>query len=133
MPAPPVATTRSHWLISSALASIVGFSIPIIRSSGAPNFLSASLILFIISVLVFFVLGCGANIIAFPPMIALIAFITGVASGFVHGTRAPITPTGFAILIRPFALSLSTIPTVLASATSLTTPLIFFWSFPYLL
>ena len=47
------------------------------------------------------------------------ALITGVASGFVDGASAPITPIGFAILTISLSLSSSKIPTDFSSIISI--------------
>ena len=71
---------------------------PITRSAGAPILTIASRIRSQISLLVSLARGCGAMMIELRPLTALIALITGVASGLVEGDSAPITPTGLAIL-----------------------------------
>ena len=87
---------RSHCFISSSVFSSVGVSIAMTRSAGAPILTSASRILSTTSLLVSLARGCGAMTIALRPLTALIALITGVASGLVEGESAPITPTGLA-------------------------------------
>ena len=51
----------------------------------------------------------------FLPLTAEIALITGVASGLVEGLKAPITPTGLAILAMLRSGSSSMTPTDLSS------------------
>ena len=46
--------------------------------------------------------GDGARMIAFLHFKALMTLLRGVATGFVEGTTAPITPTGLAISMMPF-------------------------------
>ena len=52
-------------------------------------------------------------------------FITGVASGFVDGAKAPITPIGFAILTISLSLSSSKTPTDLSLIISINVALVF--------
>ena len=70
--------------------------------------------------------GCGAKITAFLVLRIGSPFPGGVEVGFVTGVSAPITPTGFAIFIKPFSLSSSTIPTVFTPSRSLKVPIVFF-------
>ena len=53
------------------------------------------------------------------PLTALIALITGVASGLVEGESAPITPTGLAITTISRSGSSSMTPTDLSSNMSI--------------
>ena len=48
---------------------------------------------------------------ALPPLIAIIALLTGVAPGLVEGVMAQTTPTGLAYLTMPSFLSSSMMPT----------------------
>ncbi len=72
-------------------------------SAGAPILTIAARIRSQINLLVSLARGWGATMIELRPFTAEIALITGVASGLVEGDKAPITPTGLAILIRPRA------------------------------
>ena len=96
MAPPPVASTKSHWRMSSFVDSRLGVSMPITKSSGAPIFLSAARMRSQIFLLVSFALGCGATMMEFLPFTAWMPLITGVASGLVDGASAPITPSGLA-------------------------------------
>ena len=117
--APPVARMRSHCFISSFVFSSETMPTSCTRSAGAPIFSSAARMLSIIILLVSFALGCGATTMALRPFTALIALITGVASGLVDGESAPITPTGLAILTILRSTSSSIIPTDLSSMMSI--------------
>src|SRR3546814_19041218 len=88
---------RSHWRISSLVLGSVGVSMLITRSAGAPILTMASRIRSTIILLVSLARGCGATMIELRPLTALIALMTGVASGLVVGDTAPNTPIGFAI------------------------------------
>ena len=57
--------------------------------------------------------------------LALIILLIGVAAGLVDGVMAATTPTGFAISIIPFFLSLLITPTVLIFFKSLKSPSVF--------
>ena len=59
---------------------------------------------------------------ALPPLIAIIALLTGVAPGLVDGVMAATTPTGLAYLTMPRFLSSSMIPTVLTRMRSRKVP-----------
>src|SRR3546814_11321960 len=88
---------RSHWRISSLVLGSVGVSMLITRSAGAPILTMASRIRSTLILLVILARGCGATMIELRPLTALIALITGVASGLVVGDNAPTPPIGFAI------------------------------------
>ena len=62
--------------------------------------------------------GCGQMMIELRPLTALIALMTGVASGLVEGESAPITPTGLAILTMLRSGISSMMPTDLSSMMS---------------
>ena len=57
-------------------------------------------------------LGDGEITIALPHLSALIILLIGVATGFVEGTKAPITPMGLASSVSPNSGILRRIPVV---------------------
>ena len=59
---------------------------------------------------------------ALRPLIAIIALLTGVAPGLVEGVMAQTTPTGFAHLVMPRALSSSMMPTDFTRSRSRSVP-----------
>src|SRR3546814_12533807 len=89
---------RSHWRISSLVLGSVGVSMLITRSAGAPILTMASGIRSTLILLVSLARGFGATLIELRPLTALIALMSGVASGVVVGDNSPIPPIGFAIL-----------------------------------
>ena len=64
---------------------------------------------------------------AFRPLSAIIALLTGVAAGFVEGVTAPTTPTGFAYFTSPSSGSSSMIPTLLTRMRSRSVPKVLRW------
>ena len=115
---PPVAMTRSHWRISSLVISTVGFSMQMIRSSGAPYFFRIARISAQARVLVFLLRGWGAKMMASRAFMAFTDWIMGCISGWVLGTRDPMTPTGLEIRTSPFSGISSVMPTDLTPFTS---------------
>src|SRR3546814_19226723 len=99
----------SSWVLGSG-----GVSMLITRSAGAHILTMASCIRSTIILLVSVARGCGATMIELRPLTALIALMTGVASGLVVGDNAPITPIGFAIFTMLRSGSSSITPTDLS-------------------
>ena len=62
---------------------------------------------------------------ALRPFTALMLLMTGVASGFVEGDSAPITPTGLQILMILRSRSSSMIPTDLSGRISISVARVF--------
>src|SRR3984957_16514222 len=103
MPAPPVATIRSAWRISSWVFGSDGAGSDWTRSGGAPTCSHAARMNPTTASVAPVVRGCGAQMIALRPLTANSALTGGVASGPVAGISAATTPTGFARLTRPAA------------------------------
>ena len=97
------------------------------RSAGAPIFSSSARIRPTVRVVVASPAGDGAMTIAFAPLRAIIALLTGVAAGFVDGVTAPTTPTGFAYLTSPSAGASSMTPTLLTRIRSRRVPKVLRW------
>ncbi|MPN27296.1 hypothetical protein SDC9_174727 [bioreactor metagenome] len=104
--------------MSSFERDIEGSSMHMKRSAGAPFFSRSSLIMSTTLPVVFLLFGWGAKISEFLALKPNTPLKRGVASGFVLGMRAAMTPSGFAIFVIPFSGILSIIPTVLTSRTS---------------
>ena len=73
-----------------------------IKSSGAPTFARPARSVSTTRAAVFLARGCGAKMMALRHFKAGKALAGKVASQFVTGVSAPITPTGLAILISLF-------------------------------
>ena len=101
MPAPPVATIRSAWRISSCVVASDGAGSDCTRSAGAPTCSHAARMYPTTASVAPWVRGCGAQMIALRPLTANSALTGGVASGPVVGISAATTPTGLAIFTRP--------------------------------
>src|SRR5262245_2948975 len=69
----------------------------------------------------------GAMTMALPPLIAIMALLTGVAEGLVEGVTAATTPTGLAYLTRPFSGTSSMMPVDLTLSRSRSVPKVFRW------
>ncbi len=122
MPAPPVATTRSDWRMSSWVAAMDGSAIVCTRSAGAPTCSQAPRMYSTTAAVDRLVRGWGAITMALRPFRANSALTGGVASGPVVGINAATTPTGLAIFVRPRSGSSSTTPTVSTPRMSARTP-----------
>ena len=127
-PCPPVAITKSHFVLSASDMALFILAFPTpriwIRSSGAPTCLKPSRISSIVRPPVFTALGWGEKIMAFRALRAYMALPAGVKSGLVAGTTHAITPTGLPYLTIPFSGISSMIPTLFWRNASLSTPLI---------
>ena len=122
MPAPPVATTRSAWRISSWVFGRDGAGSDCTRSAGAPTCSQAARMKPTTASVAPWVRGCGAQMMALRPFSANRVLTGGVASGPVVGISAATTPTGLAIFTSPAAGSSSTTPTVRWPVMSASTP-----------
>ena len=122
MPAPPVATTRSAWRISSCVFGSDGAGSDCTRSAGAPTCSQAARMNPTTASVACWVRGCGAQMMALRPFSANRVLTGGVASGPVVGISAATTPTGLAIFTSPADGCSSTTPTVRIPDMSASTP-----------
>ena len=86
-----------------------------IRSAGAPAACAASCITRAASPLERTARGCGASTIALRVLAEISDLKSTVEVGFVTGTSPAMTPTGSAIVITRFCVSLEITPTVRSS------------------
>ena len=123
MSRPPVACTRSAWLIRYCAAGMLGRSRHWRRSTGAPSRASARRMISTVSRVVRRLRGWGEKITASRHLSANIPTPGGVSSGFVVGTRDAMTPTGFAYFTIPRSGSSSMMPTLRWRSTSRRMPM----------
>jgi len=124
----PVATTRSHSFISSAVDCLLtGDGSSCTRSRGAPMRSNCAWMNSIRRAQVPQPFGEGATITALRPLSALMILLAGVAPGFVDGVIAQTTPTGRAISIKPRTGSSPITPTESAPRRSRSRPKVLRW------